>query len=350
MTVGPSTAFRIVAASSLVVSMMLAGHGEAQNFAAGVDAHDRGNYLQAFEIWVGLAVRGDAAAQYNVGLMLEKGTGVATDAEQAVQWYYRAAEQGYVPAQYNLGGMLYRGAGIAVDFAAAATMWQRAAKAGHTNAQYNLGTLFQRGEGVPKSLQNAIHWWRLAASGGHIEAQYHLGRVYVTGEGAPRDVQLARRWLRPAAAAGFAPAREMLAAIGTNHTEQSAPRPPVAGQQQATIQPTVIRETAWILAQNPRHYTVQLGTLRSRGAAREFVVRHRIEQVAAIAPVGKRYVVVGGVFADLDQARAAIPRLTRALRDHGAFARSFAAVQREISPSTLRQETGDIQSRHQRAR
>lgn len=40
-----------------------------------------------------LAEQGDANAQYKVGQMYEKGTGVTKDISEAQQWYQKASEQ-----------------------------------------------------------------------------------------------------------------------------------------------------------------------------------------------------------------------------------------------------------------
>ena len=58
------------------------------------------------------AQQGDVTAQYNLGLMLANGEGVAQNQREAVQWYRRAAEQGAANAQNNLGVMLAKGEGV----------------------------------------------------------------------------------------------------------------------------------------------------------------------------------------------------------------------------------------------
>ena len=55
------------------------------------------------------AAQGNAAAQFNLGVMYENGQGVRQDYVQAVQWYRKAAEQGDAQAQYNLGVMYDNG-------------------------------------------------------------------------------------------------------------------------------------------------------------------------------------------------------------------------------------------------
>ena len=55
-----------------------------------------------FEEYKRLAEAGNAAAQYNLGLYYDNGTGVAVDKREAVKWYTLAAEAGNVDAQHNL--------------------------------------------------------------------------------------------------------------------------------------------------------------------------------------------------------------------------------------------------------
>ncbi len=52
-----------------------------------------------------LAAQGDAHAQFNLGVMYDKGRGVSQDYAEAVKWYRKAAEQGHASAQHNLGVM-----------------------------------------------------------------------------------------------------------------------------------------------------------------------------------------------------------------------------------------------------
>jgi TPR repeat protein len=58
------------------------------------------------------AEKGNATAQYNLGLEYYKGEKIAQDYEKAVFWYQKSALQGYVNAQYNLGFVYHKGEGI----------------------------------------------------------------------------------------------------------------------------------------------------------------------------------------------------------------------------------------------
>src|SRR5262245_66376918 len=75
----------------------------AGSFEDGLSAYERGDYVQAMNLWQPLAAQGDAPAQFNLGLMYRHGLGVPQDFEEALKWYRKAAEQGHAWAQFNLG-------------------------------------------------------------------------------------------------------------------------------------------------------------------------------------------------------------------------------------------------------
>jgi TPR repeat protein len=56
--------------------------------------------------WFGLAAaRGNALSQSNLGLMYDRGRGVAQNDQEAVKWYRLSAAQGEASGQFNLGVM-----------------------------------------------------------------------------------------------------------------------------------------------------------------------------------------------------------------------------------------------------
>jgi TPR repeat protein len=153
-------------------SAALAAPALAQDFDAGSDAYNAGDYETAFENWLPLAERGDASAQYNLGIMYDNGYGVPQDYAEAVRWYRLAAEQGYA------------------------------------SAQFNLALMYRNGEGVPQDDAEAVRWYRLAAEQGYADAQLNLGVMYDNGEGVPHDNVLAHMWFNIASANGNAIGRE----------------------------------------------------------------------------------------------------------------------------------------------
>jgi len=86
-----------------------------QQFQQGFEATERGDYQTAFKLWLPLAEQGNVNAQFNLGLMYQKGEGVKQDYFEAVKWYRQAEKQGDAKAQLNLGVMYINGDGVRQD-------------------------------------------------------------------------------------------------------------------------------------------------------------------------------------------------------------------------------------------
>ena len=98
--------------SVALVSMVLVSSIQAQgmeNYNAGLLAAESGDYATAASEWQPLADRGDAVAQFNLGLMYHRGLGVAMSEEKAVSWYQKSAENGYPKAQEFLAAAYREG-------------------------------------------------------------------------------------------------------------------------------------------------------------------------------------------------------------------------------------------------
>lgn len=128
-----------------------------------------GRDLQQTFLWYGrAAAQGLGIAQYRFAALYERGLGTTRDAERARIWYARAAEQGNVKAMHNLAVLNVSGGRS--DYAAATKWFTQAAEFGLADSQVNLAILFQNGLGVPKDLKLAYKWLALAKRGGDQEA------------------------------------------------------------------------------------------------------------------------------------------------------------------------------------
>ena len=76
-----------------------------------------------------------------MGGCYEAGAGVKKDAEQAVYWYRKSAEQGT------------------------------------KEAQYKLASCYERGMGVPKNIEQAVYWYRKSAEQGYPPAKRALKKL-----------------------------------------------------------------------------------------------------------------------------------------------------------------------------
>ena len=81
----------------------------------GVTAYDQGRFDAAYVLWKPLAEQGNSAAQFNLGVLFEKGLGVAQDYAEAARWYMKAGERGDEEAQYNVALMYEKGTGLSRD-------------------------------------------------------------------------------------------------------------------------------------------------------------------------------------------------------------------------------------------
>lgn len=211
-------------ATALFVAQLAALPASANSFQKGSDAYGQGNYQAALEEWWPLAASGHAHAQFNMGLMYEKGNGVSQDHAAAAEWYGKAAEQGLAAAQNNLGFLFSQGRGVPRDLAKAVEWYRKAARQGYATAQYSLGTFYLAGAGVPQDHVQAVHWYRKAADQGYAAAQYSLDTMYQGGFGVRKNHTVAAAWFRKAARQGHQEARRSLS--GMTQNVATAVRPP----------------------------------------------------------------------------------------------------------------------------
>ncbi len=301
----------------LCAAVILAGTvASAADFETGRKAYRAGDFAVALQEWTPLAEAGNRDAAFGIGLIHDRGHGVARDPATAALWYRQAAEAGHAGAAYNLGNLYRLGDGVPQDAALSVAWWARAAAAGLPQAQVNLGVAYQKGDGVAQDDAAAYGWYRRAADAGEPLGQFYLGVAYEAGIGVAADLVLALDWYRKAAAQGEAKAQARLAEL--------AIEVPLA--QPAEAEPTVIEQEPTVAAVAPAvtvgYYAqaIAMGTrdgaegalakLRNRFGALLDGVTDRIQE-AQSASAGTVFRVQFGPIVERDAARA----LCRALRD-----------------------------------
>jgi len=157
----------------------------------GLSALSKGNYAAAAKELRPLAERGNAEAQYRIGLMYEFGRGYPVDKAQAISWLRKSAGQDHAAAQQELGVIYATGDGVAKNDAEAVSWFRKSATQGNAAAQYNLGLMIAKGAGVRNDDAEAIAWFRKAAVQGFTFAQFKLGVAYEHGVGVAKDPVLA---------------------------------------------------------------------------------------------------------------------------------------------------------------
>ncbi|MDB9803882.1 tetratricopeptide repeat protein, partial [Amylibacter sp.] len=114
------------------------------DFASGNAAAERGDFKQAFKLWVETATAGDAKSQNAIGALYANGDGIPKNEIEAIRWFSMAAKQGYSHSQYNLARMYEVGAGTTTNLTEAIKWYQLAADQGHRDSLLNLGILYAK--------------------------------------------------------------------------------------------------------------------------------------------------------------------------------------------------------------
>ncbi|MGD9616823.1 MAG: tetratricopeptide repeat protein [Alphaproteobacteria bacterium] len=94
----------IVPALALALLILVAGMPIAlADAAAGSAAFEKGDYVRAMAEWASAAERGDADAEFGLGMLYERGDGAVKQSyKEADRWYQKAAEHDHIGAQYRL--------------------------------------------------------------------------------------------------------------------------------------------------------------------------------------------------------------------------------------------------------
>jgi TPR repeat protein len=95
---------------------------------------DPDDYATEYRLTLPAAEKGDASAQYNIGLLHHDGLGVAQNFVEAAKWFQKSAEQNFAEAQFSLGNMYRYGRGVPKDYAQAYMWFSLSASGGHKNA------------------------------------------------------------------------------------------------------------------------------------------------------------------------------------------------------------------------
>jgi len=182
-----------------VLMLFSAGIAHADPIEDGVNAALSGDYPTAIKLLDAGVDRGDARAQFFLGILYETGSGVTKDASHAAQLYRLSAEKGLATAQNNLASLLADGNGVTQDLKEAMKWWVLAADQGLPVAQTNLADYYANGAAVSQDYVQAYKWSRLAAAHGNADAVqilHDLTQVMSADQIADGE-RLARAW-RPA--------------------------------------------------------------------------------------------------------------------------------------------------------
>ena len=151
------------------------------------------NEAATFNAMVALANKGDAEAQYHVGMMHNNGIGTQKDPKQALEWFQKSAASNDPLGAYKLGCYYDGQFGVVTPDANEALKYKLiSAKAGYSLAQHDVALLYGRQE----NFEEAVKWLKMAGDQGSPEALYKLSGSYFQGKGVPKDRSLAYAYFK----------------------------------------------------------------------------------------------------------------------------------------------------------
>jgi len=154
-------------------------------------AYQRGDYKQAYNIWISMAKNNDAKAMNNLGILHEKGLGVSKSLAEAAKWFKKSAEGENLYGMNNYAKFLKLGYGTVQNEIVAAQWFRIAAEKGLPEAQFNLALLYDRGIGLKQNSKQAAAWYSRAAAQDQPQAQTRLGKMYAKGRGVDKNMEKA---------------------------------------------------------------------------------------------------------------------------------------------------------------
>lgn len=223
----------------LLTSLVFGGNGNDSIITANLRQANKlfgaGGHEKAYLLYRECADVGNAQAMNAIGILLQRGWGVAKDMEKSVAWFERAADTGYGKAFHNLTQIYAKGLGVEQDFAKAAYYAEKLIPYEPKTANFSLGYYYYKGLGVVQDYEKAVAHFLAAAELKSANAYYFLGLCYRNGYGVPRDEGEAQYYLQKANEMGHYYSKQELAeempetgtspqrlkAKGVNNNEQS---------------------------------------------------------------------------------------------------------------------------------
>ena len=125
------------------------------------------------------ASNGDAGAQLALGSYFAKGeNGLPKDAQKAIEWLEKSANQKNASAMSYLGYLYAEGKLVQRDMQKAVQWREAGAECGDASIKWTLGNAYLYGFMVPKNHIKALHWITRAGEENYVEAIKKLVEIY----------------------------------------------------------------------------------------------------------------------------------------------------------------------------
>lgn len=157
-------------------------HPDAMNNLADMYLNGEGTEIdeEAAFLWFSKAANCDVVeAMYTLGMMYEQGIGTVIDEDKAFTYYEMAAKGGDSEGLYRVGMIYFNGELKQSQSYEQAMQWfYRAADVFQVDALYNIAYCYEQGLGVECSQQQAIRYYKQAALLEDVASMLKLAELY----------------------------------------------------------------------------------------------------------------------------------------------------------------------------
>ncbi|MBP3195188.1 MAG: sel1 repeat family protein [Cardiobacteriaceae bacterium] len=175
-----ATKLKLFLSIALAATSFVANAQDASSdLAQAAQAAAQGDKAQAAKHLQNAANKGDAVAQFNLGVAYASGDGVTANEKTAIDLWQKSAAQGYPAAQYELA-IYYLDKKQASK---AAPLLKSLADNGDPAAQYNYAMMLGKGDGVKKNDALALEYLQKSAAQGFPPALQATGQEAAPAQG-----------------------------------------------------------------------------------------------------------------------------------------------------------------------
>ena len=147
-----------------VLFTLLIASSTFADYNTGVNAFNSGDYRTAYKEFLPEANKGNAEAQWAIGMMNYHGNPMQSDISEAAAWFKKAGNQGHSESSLVIANMYFSGEYFDKSKSKSLEWMEKAAEQGSVMAMYKTGLFYARGDTVSQDKIKAKKWFKLAYS------------------------------------------------------------------------------------------------------------------------------------------------------------------------------------------
>lgn len=146
----------------------------APNEKIAINLYNRGEYLEAYNLWKQDAKQNNPQAITNIGLLYLKGEGVAMDIAKAKKYFEKGISLNSSSSFFNLATMYQNAIGVKLDNDKAIEYFKKAANLNHEGACFRLALTFLKDKTNKELLKEGFSYMVKAAQNNSLMAKIQL--------------------------------------------------------------------------------------------------------------------------------------------------------------------------------